>query len=141
MTLVCGGRQSSRRRSALLLVTVLATIGAVLTALQASHTNAAGAVHEALPALFGAEADPNTSTSATADTVYRGTDPPVHLQLTLTAFAGALAVLVSALARRRTPVRGADCGLPSWPVRARAPSSTSAVSPMPVRRSSCVLRV
>ncbi|AHK31054.1 MULTISPECIES: hypothetical protein [Rhodococcus] len=95
---MCGGRQSSRRRTALL--TVLAVIAAELMVLRIGHIAAALDVHETLPA--------------------PGAD---------------------ALARRRTPGRGA-VGTPlSLPGRARAPSSTSAVSPMPVRNSTCVLRV
>jgi hypothetical protein len=96
---VCGGRQSSRRRTALL--TVLGVIAVERMALQFGHTNAVDDVHETLPADVGADA----------------------------------------LAPRRAPERGAVNWPVSLPVRARAPSPTSAVSPMPVRNSTCVLRV
>ncbi|MFC9767114.1 hypothetical protein [Rhodococcus jostii] len=76
-------------------------IGAERMALQFGHTNAAGDVHETLPADIGADA----------------------------------------LAPRRAPDRGAVNWPVSLPVRARAPSPTSGVSPMPVRNSTCVLRV
>ncbi|UOT07353.1 hypothetical protein MPY17_17310 [Rhodococcus opacus] len=94
---MCGGRQSSRRRTALL--TVLAMIAAERMVVRIGHTNAAGDVLETLPDLVGT------------------------------------------LPRRRTPGRGAVGTRLSLPGRARAPSSTSAESPMPVRNSTCVLRV
>ncbi|WP_159922117.1 hypothetical protein [Rhodococcus sp. WAY2] len=63
-----------------------------------------------------------------------------HPQLALTALSASLAVLISALARRRTT--GQRLGRPvSVPAGARAPTSTAAVSPMPVLRTTCVLRV
>ncbi|TQC42074.1 hypothetical protein EEB14_50900 [Rhodococcus sp. WS4] len=145
MSPVCGGRQSSRRRSALLAVTVLAAIVAVLTALQIAHSDAAGDVPAPLPTLLGADAHPNIPASATADAADRGTedpDPPTGgVRLQLTGLAGMLAVLVGVLSRRRTPHRIAHSRRQYSPVRARAPSSTSPVSPMPVRSSTCVMRV
>lgn len=51
---VCGGRQSSRRRTALL--TVLGVIAAERMAVQFGHTNATSDVHETLPADIRADA-------------------------------------------------------------------------------------
>ncbi|WP_213572232.1 hypothetical protein [Rhodococcus sp. USK13] len=72
-----------------------------------------------------------------------GTDLPadaIHRQLALTALSASLAVLISALARRRTKGQRLGRGL-SVPAGARAPASTAAVSPMSVLRTTCVLQV
>ncbi|WP_241962313.1 hypothetical protein [Rhodococcus opacus] len=94
---VCGGRQSSRRRTALL--TVLGVIAAERMVLQFGHTNAVGDVHETLPAEVGADA----------------------------------------LAPRPSVRRCQLAGIAAGPRPGTV--TTSAVSPMPVRNSTCVLRV